>query len=129
MIVQNAVICKKCHEFIVSKTRHDYVTCSCGTISVDGGQEYLRRVGNLNEFIERAFVLADDIYFACADAVSDAINNGKNDNGIANAVMRELRKSGRIIADNEISVIAQFDDEVMIAEADGTVNRYKKIRP
>jgi hypothetical protein len=32
-----------CFDIIESKHRHDYVTCSCGEISVDGGKDYLRR--------------------------------------------------------------------------------------
>ena len=30
---------------IESKTRHDFVTCFCEAIAVDGGREYIRRVG------------------------------------------------------------------------------------
>ena len=46
MIIQNAVTCLACGDFIVSKHRHDFVTCTCGAVSVDGGQSYLRRVGD-----------------------------------------------------------------------------------
>lgn len=34
--------CRKCNNIIESKHRHDYVTCSCGAISVDGGKDYFR---------------------------------------------------------------------------------------
>ena len=42
-IVKNAVKCLKCEDIIESIHRHDYVTCSCGNVSVDGGTDYLRR--------------------------------------------------------------------------------------
>jgi tRNA(Ile2) C34 agmatinyltransferase TiaS len=48
-ILRNAARCKKCGETIESKSRHDFVTCKCGAISVDGGREYLRRVGNIED--------------------------------------------------------------------------------
>ena len=51
-IIKNAVKCKKCGEVIESTYRHDFVTCSCGSISVDGGHDYLRRVGDLDGYIE-----------------------------------------------------------------------------
>lgn len=42
-IIRNALKCLKCGDVIESKDRHDYVTCSCGNVSVDGGLDYLRR--------------------------------------------------------------------------------------
>lgn len=43
IITYNAIKCKKCGDIIESKHVHDYVTCKCGAVSVDGGHEYLRR--------------------------------------------------------------------------------------
>jgi len=43
MIIKNAAKCLKCGETIESKHRHDFVSCSCGNLFVDGGKEYLRR--------------------------------------------------------------------------------------
>lgn len=42
-IIENSAKCLKCGDKIVSKRRHDYVTCSCGNVSVDGGLDYCRR--------------------------------------------------------------------------------------
>ena len=44
-VVTNKVQCHKCADTIESTHRHDFVSCSCGNIAVDGGKEYLRRVG------------------------------------------------------------------------------------
>ena len=43
-IKRNAAQCLKCGEVIESRYRHDFVTCSCGALSVDGGRDYIRRV-------------------------------------------------------------------------------------
>lgn len=135
MIVQNAVICNKCDDFIVSKHRHDFVTCSCGAISVDGGQAYLRRVGGLTKpgeapvYTDMSWEIPDELYKACSQAVLDAENSGRNHIGIANAVMRKLREADRIVADHEQRVMAYNPDlqEVMIVEVDGSLSRYKKV--
>ena len=39
----NKAKCPVCLQVIVSKYRHDYVSCRCGHLSVDGGQDYLKR--------------------------------------------------------------------------------------
>lgn len=43
IIIRNRIRCKRCGDIIESKSRHDFVTCKCGTCSVDGGHDYLRR--------------------------------------------------------------------------------------
>lgn len=40
----NAAQCHTCEDVIRSVTRHDFVTCKCGGISVDGGESYNRRL-------------------------------------------------------------------------------------
>jgi hypothetical protein len=129
MIIQNAVSCLACGDFIVSKHRHDFVTCTCGAVSVDGGQEYLRRVGDFANAVDLSWSLSDELYRDSADAVEEARNTGRNKFGIANAVMRTLREAGKIIADHEQRILAHNPrmDEIMVEEADGTINRYKKV--
>lgn len=52
-ITKNVVKCKICGDIIESTYRHDFVTCSCGNVSVDGGHDYLRRAfRNRDEYIE-----------------------------------------------------------------------------
>jgi hypothetical protein len=73
MIIQNAVSCNCCGDFIVSKHRHDFVTCTCGAVSVDGGQAYLRRVGGVSRnddgttwqgYTDLSWELPDELYKA-----------------------------------------------------------------
>ena len=42
-IIRNAIKCKHCGDVIESTYCHNFVTCSCGSCSVDGGHDYLRR--------------------------------------------------------------------------------------
>jgi hypothetical protein len=48
----NMARCRKCGDLIESKHRHDFVRCKCGAIAVDGGRDYLRRVGDYANFEE-----------------------------------------------------------------------------
>ena len=43
VIIKNAIRCNRCGDEIESTGTHQFVTCSCGTCSVDGDHEYLRR--------------------------------------------------------------------------------------
>lgn len=53
-LTRNAAQCKLCEEIIESKHVHDYVSCKCGNVSVDGGLEYIRRAfkGDPNTFVD-----------------------------------------------------------------------------
>jgi hypothetical protein len=42
-ILKNSIQCLECGDIIESKNRHDYVSCKCGNVSVDGGTDYLKR--------------------------------------------------------------------------------------
>lgn len=44
MVIQrNSAKCLVCGQEIESTHRHDYVTCKCGNLAVDGGKDYIRR--------------------------------------------------------------------------------------
>ena len=43
-LVRNAICCNECGDVIESKSRHDFVECSCGRVAVDGGLDYQLRV-------------------------------------------------------------------------------------
>ena len=45
-ILLNSIKCKKCSEILISEHTHDFRTCSCGSVSIDGGKDYLHRVGD-----------------------------------------------------------------------------------
>lgn len=51
-IIINKIKCKKCGDVIESKHVHDFKYCKCKSIAVDGGKDYLKRLGNLEGFEE-----------------------------------------------------------------------------
>ena len=71
----NKIKCKKCGDIIESINVHDFKWCSCRTVAVDGGYEYLKRAGNkedfeeLSHFINLAEIVTDDF-----ETVKDAIS-------------------------------------------------------
>ena len=56
-IIKNAASCTVCYSFIESKHRHDFKSCSCGNIFVDGGLSYLRRGGNMSTFQDESKIV------------------------------------------------------------------------
>lgn len=60
-IIRNAIRCNICGDEIESTARHDFVTCKCGTCSVDGGHEYLKRVSmDESQYTDMSIVERDD---------------------------------------------------------------------
>lgn len=42
-ILVNKIRCNHCGDVITSEHRHDFKSCRCGRVAVDGGTDYLRR--------------------------------------------------------------------------------------
>jgi hypothetical protein len=42
-LIRNRIQCNHCGDIIESKSVHNFVTCSCGRVSVDGGLDYAKR--------------------------------------------------------------------------------------
>ena len=51
-IIVNKIKCKKCGDIIESKSTNDYKRCSCGAAAVDGGKDYLKRIGSEEDYEE-----------------------------------------------------------------------------
>lgn len=45
-----AIKCKNCLDIIYSRARHDFRSCSCGKVSIDGGFDYSRIVAEPEDF-------------------------------------------------------------------------------
>ena len=52
VIISNKIKCKKCEDIIKSKNTNDYKRCSCGAVAIDGGKDYLKRIGNEKDYEE-----------------------------------------------------------------------------
>ena len=70
-IIRNAIQCRHCGDVIESKSVHDFVTCSCGACSVDGGHEYLRRCCVTTP--EKDYIELSEVERAVNSAVSDGV--------------------------------------------------------
>ena len=60
MIKSNKIRCRHCGDIIESRTVHDFVSCSCGRVAVDGGHDYLRRCGAKSDFDDLSEVDPDE---------------------------------------------------------------------
>ena len=49
-ILTNKIKCINCGDILESKTPNE--RCSCGKVAIDGGHEYLKRIGNEEDYIE-----------------------------------------------------------------------------
>lgn len=94
MIIQNQVMCHNCSDQPYSRHRHDYVECLCGNVAVDGGMEYLRRVGG--PYKELSYSIEDKTINTAIRYLNEARDSGRNDLGLVLAVIRALNKDGYI---------------------------------
>ena len=89
--IQNEAQCAKCGQIIFSRHRHDFVSCKCRAISVDGGLEYRRYVGDFASIIDRSMYIPLKAKEDITSAVKKATESGRNDFGVALAIIRALR--------------------------------------
>ena len=72
IIIQNEAMCNKCGDVVYSAHVHDFRSCKCGAIAVDGGQAYLRRVGDIANFTDRSLTMDSEMLNRAKDAVEKA---------------------------------------------------------
>lgn len=51
-IKRNRAQCLKCDDILESYHRHDFKFCTCGAFAVDGGKDYLRRLGSGDNYVD-----------------------------------------------------------------------------
>jgi len=59
-ILTNSITCLVCGEVLFSEFTHDFNYCFCGKVAIDGGKEYLKRVGDKRNFKENS-TFDDDV--------------------------------------------------------------------
>jgi len=91
IIVSNTIKCKSCNDIIYSAHRHDFKTCNCKAVSVDGGVDYLKRVGDIGNIEELSIIMNKEIIDNCIKAVDWSKETGRNSRGTVYAVLRVLR--------------------------------------
>lgn len=94
-ILSNSAKCLKCGDTIYSAHRHDHKSCSCGSIFVDGGMEYLRHGYDKKENYENISIeVPDSVFEACKDALEWCDDNKRNNTGRICHMFIALRDSG-----------------------------------
>jgi len=99
-LILNAAQCRSCETIIVSTHRHDFRTCKCGKVSVDGGLEYTRRVGQLDLIVERCAYVWDR-YSQPTDAAGKFIvwsPGGKTNPGVVFDCKDDAEQSAKELA-------------------------------
>lgn len=103
MIVSNQVECQKCGDKPFSRNRHDFRYCKCGSIAVDGGTEYLRRVGDIHAYNDLSIEMPSQIIDDAIAAVEETKREGGDAFCMMTAVWQTLRKAGIDLAHNQDS--------------------------
>ena len=88
MILSNQARCVACGDAPFSAHRHDFQYCKCGAMAVDGGMDYLRRLGDPEAIEEMSITISEDTYDALVKAIND---DSKNDLGKICNLARVLR--------------------------------------
>lgn len=85
MILSNQRYCPNCEDRIYSRFRHDYQTCTCQQVMVDGGMEYLRHNG---AGVDESIVITTEHFIQLLGAITDS---SKNELGKICNIVRVLR--------------------------------------
>lgn len=89
-ILSNQIRCTNCGDEPFSANRHDFKWCECGGIAVDGGMEYLRRVGD-GAFTDMSITISDELYEELQKTLAWVKETKRNDLGLLCAIFRTLR--------------------------------------
>jgi hypothetical protein len=88
MLLSNQAKCVKCGDTPYSSHVHDFRHCKCGAMAVDGGMEYIRRLGD-SSLIEEMCISMPKVHMeGLAEAITDET---KNDLGKVCNLVRYLR--------------------------------------
>ncbi len=94
-ILVNQIRCNKCGDSPYSSYRHDYKSCECGAVAVDGGCSYLKRSFKGEDSYEEMSISVEDNFLENLKDMSKwARETGRNDFGIICAIFRCIRDNG-----------------------------------
>lgn len=94
VIVSNQIECLDCGDKPFSMHRHDFQTCKCGKVAVDGGQAYTRRLGDLDSYKELSIILDEYLVESMEKIISESLDSGRNPLGLTYAALRAIRDAG-----------------------------------
>lgn len=104
-ILVNQAKCLKCGDTPYSAYTHDFKSCKCESIAVDGGMNYLRRSGELDSYEDISIVIEDELYEACVKQLEWCDETSRNNLGRICALFRAIRDSGFELRKKDVDLI------------------------
>ncbi len=105
MILSNQARCKLCGDTPFSSHRHDFRSCECGEISVDGGTAYIRRLAkDLSNIEDMSIDLPDEACKVAIEAADASLENGDSAGSLSVVIISALGAHG-------ITYVCPADDE------------------
>ncbi len=101
MILLNQVRCSKCGDEPYSTYRHDFRYCVCGAIAVDGGMDYLKRVGDVLGCTELSIEMDNKLVEACKKTIYESYSVSRKPLGVLCDFVRTLRDNGYEVKKSE----------------------------
>ena len=99
-ILSNQVECLNCRDKPYSAHRHDFKWCKCGAVAVDGGMDYLKRVGS--GYKDMSIIIPDEHLEGLTKALSDPSRN----------TLGHLCNVARYLRDNmDINIGKDYDED------------------
>ena len=97
IIIQNEAKCTKCGDIIWSGHTHDYKTCKCGAISVDGGMSYIKRgYKEVGDIEERSLATNKSDMLECIEAVQTLLADKEDEHEVALAVAKRYKENPKV---------------------------------
>lgn len=115
MILSNQVRCHKCGDTPFSTHGHDYASCKCGAIAVDGGMNYLRRVGAIHACDDLSIVFPDDACRAVVFIANKTMEGELDASSLASCILDNLKEYNIHYTSDGVS-----DSVLRAAAEDGT---------
>ncbi len=94
-IVSNQVECLRCGDKPFSMHRHHFQPCNCGAVTVDGGQDYLKRLGTPSNWKEMSISISRELLQPLIDEVGRSMET-RNPLGVTLACLRAIRDAGPV---------------------------------
>ena len=90
-IVYNSVKCLECNKVLVSRHRHDYVTCGCPNDAMaDGGNDYGRYGAMCMDKIKTNYIYADDDFEIVREYATRGSRGPNGDQPLSYIAIRDM---------------------------------------
>lgn len=117
-ILENKAKCNLCGDIIESKHTHDFKWCKCKSIAVDGGQSYLRRLGELENITDMSKTISYRDYSKQLEKEIEFYKeqiNGLNDElSREHSLVKEYDRTENIFTKRINKIFKYIDDSKLI---------------